>query len=135
MAGENAGETGDVTSLKFRKISLRFVDHEVERRFSDEHLVRSLPIIRLSMLAGALLYGVFGILDVIIVPDVLSEIWLIRFGFVCPFLLAMLLFSFTRYFARTAQFVLSACMLISGREDEPVRWRVKTQAKPAMSLR
>ncbi len=114
MASENAGKTSDVTSLKFGKLSLRFVNQETERRFSDEHLVRSLPIIRLSMVTGALLYGLFGILDIIVVPDVLAEVWLIRFAVVCPFLLGMLLFSFTRYFARSAQLVLSLCMLVSG---------------------
>ncbi len=95
-------------------LGLRFVEPEMERAYQHVFVQRSLPIIRLSLFLAALLYGSFGVMDYYIVGDMLTQVWLIRFGFVCPFLLAMLLFSFTRYFARTAQFVLSACMLISG---------------------
>ncbi len=113
--GVRAGaETVDGDAPELGRISLRFTDEETERRFTDEHLRRSLPVIRLSLFSGTIIYALFGLLDPHIVPDVLAEVRYIRFAAVCPILLAILALTFTRYFAPVAQFALSVSMMISG---------------------
>jgi len=95
-------------------VLLYFTDPVMERRFTDENLQRSLLIIRLFLLFGAMLYGTFGILDYILFEDALTVIWTIRFGIVCPILSGVFFFTFSPYFFRHAQIALSAAMLSSG---------------------
>lgn len=114
MAAEVTLRTEEARSLALNIISLRFVDKEVERRFLRQHLVQSLPIIRLSIFSGTALYGLFGILDAQILPDVLGKIWLIRYGIVIPILIGIFIFTFSRYFFRAAQVALSLSMLSAG---------------------
>ncbi len=110
---------GEVVARTFlgttdRRRGLGYRMHVVTLRFADEHLTRSMPIIRLSLLLGTLLYGAFGILDQYIMADVLTQAWSIRYGFVCPVLMGVLFFSYSRFFRPMAQFALSAGMLAAG---------------------
>jgi len=91
-----------------------FTDPVMERRFTDENLQHSLLIIRLFLLFGATLYGIFGILDYILFDDALIAVWTIRFGIVCPTLFGVFFFTFSPHFFRYAQIALSAAMLSSG---------------------
>lgn len=77
-------------------------------------MLESRPVIRLGLLAGAALYGIFGILDIFIVPAAVYEFWLIRFGFVFPVVFGVLAYTYTRGFARYAQAALSVTMFASG---------------------
>jgi PAS domain S-box-containing protein len=53
-----------------------------------KHLLRStLFLVRISFFLGALLYGSFGILDALMVPEQAHITWLIRYAIVCPGLL------------------------------------------------
>jgi len=101
-------------AVRAGRISLRFADPALEQRFTDEHLRRSLPIIRLSLFFAALLYAVFGILDSYIVPDVLYEVWFIRYGVVCPIVLGIVLFTFSHYFFQFAQLAVGTVMVVTG---------------------
>ena len=76
----------EAPNYRIRPLSLCFEDIRVEQRFNPTHLVRALPTIRLFFLVGALLYAVFGILDVYAVPASVTEVWVIRFGVIIPFL-------------------------------------------------
>jgi two-component system, cell cycle sensor histidine kinase PleC len=107
-------EDGDAPDYRLRPLSLRFSDARLERRFVTEHLARSLPAIRVFLLAGAALYAVFGILDVFIVPEIRAEAWLIRYAAVCPLMLAVLALTFTPVFARLAQVALAAAFMAAG---------------------
>jgi two-component system, cell cycle sensor histidine kinase PleC len=93
---------------------LHFVARDVESRFAIEHLSRALPTIRLFLIAASLLYATFGILDAYIIPDARTDAWLIRYAFVCPFLLGVVSFSFSRAFRRVAQLLLSLCVFVAG---------------------
>jgi signal transduction histidine kinase len=93
---------------------LRFVDKEVEREFLREHLQSSLTIIRVAILCGIILYAGFGILDYYILTDILKTAWTIRYGVVIPILLGILLFTYSPYFIRFAQFALALSMLSAG---------------------
>jgi signal transduction histidine kinase len=104
----------DAVSLKLCSFRLCFIDPETERRFAAEHLAQSLPFMRIAILSGALLYCLFGLLDIYIVPNALAEVWLIRYVFVAPSLVAISIFTYSRYFRRVAQFTLALGMLIPG---------------------
>jgi signal transduction histidine kinase len=107
-------EARPVPDYTLRPLSLTFADEAVERRFIVENLTRSLPVVRLFLLAAAALYGAFGVLDAFIIPEIRTTAWLIRYGGVCPFLLAVILLTYTPAFPRLAQVALSAAMLSSG---------------------
>src|SRR5690348_16626549 len=85
----------EVPNYRIRPLSLCFEDIRVEQRFNPTHLIRALPTIRLFFLVGALLYAVFGILDIYAVPTSVTQVWTIRFGVIIPFLLSVVALSYT----------------------------------------
>jgi len=95
-------------------VRLRFRDRNVERAFERETLQRSLGIIRLYVMAGVLLYLVFGALDKIVGGDSANTLLVIRYGIVCPILLAVSILSFFPIFTRIGQYALSCNMISSG---------------------
>lgn len=94
--------------------SLRFHNRMAERRFLCRHMLDSRPVIRLGLLAGAALYGLFGILDILIMSESVQKFWIIRFGFVFPVVFGVLALTYHRDFVRCAQAGLSLAMLASG---------------------
>ncbi|HEY0525146.1 MAG TPA: HAMP domain-containing sensor histidine kinase [Stellaceae bacterium] len=79
-----------------------------------EHIRRGLPVLRLSLLTGMLLYGLFGILDLYIVADRIEAVWLIRYAVVCPTLFTLYLTTYVPAFVTWAQPAMSLAMMISG---------------------
>lgn len=100
--------------LAMHAVLLYFLDPQVERDFTQRSLKAALPFVRIYLSAGVGLYLAFGILDAAIGGDQLVKIWLIRFGFVCPILLAILGLTFTRHFHALAQAALATSMLTAG---------------------
>jgi signal transduction histidine kinase len=109
---EPAGHPAPDYSL--RPLTLAFKDEALERRFVVENLLRSLPVVRLFLLAAAALYAVFGILDAQVIPEIRTTAWLIRYALVCPLMLGVLLLTYTPAFTRFAQPALAASMLSAG---------------------
>ena len=99
---------------RMRSLSLHFVDPETERLYSDHLLERSLPITRFSILFGTLIYSLFGILDVIIIDNNLEWILAIRYFFICPMLLGLLLFTFSPAFNSYAKTYFSIVTTLAG---------------------
>jgi len=96
------------------RLRLSFRDAGVEREFEREALKQALNVIRLYLAAGTLLYVAFGALDYIVSKQALVGVFTIRYGFVCPTLLIILILSFTRVFARIGQFALVCSMVSTG---------------------
>lgn len=94
--------------------SLRFKNEALERRFSVEHLARALPTIRLFLVAASLFYGLFGILDAFIIPEIAALAWIIRYLVVCPTFLVIAALTYSPIFARASQQILAAGMFIGG---------------------
>jgi signal transduction histidine kinase len=113
-AADAVDVSDETPNYRIRPLSLCFEDISVEQRFIPAHLVRALPIIRIFMIAAAGLYSVFGILDIYAIPQTVKAAWLIRYGGVCPFLLAVLGLTYTRFFVRWSQPLLAAAVFISG---------------------
>jgi signal transduction histidine kinase len=95
-------------------VRLRFRDRDVERTFERDTLQRSLSVIRVYVIAGVLLYLVFGALDRAVGGNAAHTLLVIRYGFVCPILLAVSVLSFFPVFTRIGQYALACNMVSSG---------------------
>jgi signal transduction histidine kinase len=95
-------------------VRLRFRDRDVERTFERDTLQRSLGVIRVYVIAGVLLYLVFGALDRAVGGNAAHTLLVIRYGFVCPILLAVSVLSFFPVFTRIGQYALACNMVSSG---------------------
>ena len=92
---------------------LRFGD-DLEPGFVEYHVERSLPFVRLALVLAIVLYALFGILDLYIVPSAAKWIWLIRYAFFCPVALVVLRLTFTRWFRPIMQPVLTGMAIWTG---------------------
>ena len=110
------GESDKPSAPRFEmnRLLLYFYDNERELEFADRSLTASLPFVRAYLTAGVGLYLAFGILDYAIGGNQLYTIWAIRYGFVCPIILALLGLTFTSHFRRVAQPALALSMLTAG---------------------
>lgn len=110
-----AGEASKgAPDYRIRPISLRFADKRTEQRFIPLYLVHGLPIIRIFLLAAAGLYASFGILDMYAIPLTVKEAWFIRYVVVCPFLIAVVALTYTKFFLRWSQTLLAAAVFVCG---------------------
>jgi two-component system cell cycle sensor histidine kinase PleC len=96
------------------RLRLSFRDPDVERAFERDALRQSLTVIRLFLAAGTLLYVAFGVLDYIVSKQALVGVFAIRYGFVCPTLVVILLLTFAPFFERIGQFALVCSMISTG---------------------
>lgn len=92
---------------------LRFTG-DLEAEFAAYHAERALPFARLALILAVVLYALFGILDVFIVPGAARWVWVIRYAIFCPAALAVLRLTFTRRFKPVMQPVLSGMAVLAG---------------------
>jgi two-component system cell cycle sensor histidine kinase PleC len=104
----------DEQSFELLHTRLSFRDPGVERRFSEETFSRSINLIRAYLIAGTMLYVTYGILDRIVGGVATPLILTIRYGMVCPILIAVFAFTFSPHFPRFGQIALSVSMLATG---------------------
>jgi two-component system cell cycle sensor histidine kinase PleC len=110
-----APENGSGARYDLNMLTLTFRDRGVEKHYARDTLSRSLPLVRISLFFAAVLYGFFGILDFLVIPEAHIQTWLIRFAFVCPILLAVTALTFKPgIFFSKAQPLLTLCMAASG---------------------
>ena len=69
---------------------------------------------RLGVVLAVVLFTVFGILDLVVVPDEVRRIWLIRFGVVCPLAGAVFVLTYTRWFKAMAQPLVAGLTAVCG---------------------
>jgi two-component system, cell cycle sensor histidine kinase PleC len=105
-----AGEGG----YDLDKLRLRFCDDAVEARYRSESLDESRSLIRTYLFAAALLYLTFGILDLQVGGPVVGWLLFIRYGVVCPILVATALLTFVPSFERFSQAAISIAMITPG---------------------
>ena len=103
--------TGSEPRLTFGR--LRF-SGELEDSFAEYYFKRALPRARFALVLAVILFALFGILDVLIVPDDAPEIWLIRFAFICPLGLAVIGFTFSPRFKPIMQPTLAGFAAAGG---------------------
>lgn len=100
-------------SMDVNPITLAF-SSELEAQFQDDYYDKSLPLVRLSLVAGILLYSLFGVLDAELVPYMKETLWTIRLIVICPFLLGLIALSYSSQFRKYFQIAMSTGMVVSG---------------------
>jgi diguanylate cyclase (GGDEF)-like protein len=91
--------------------ALRFPD-PLESAFNEYYCTNTLKHVRVALLTGLLLYGVFGLVDLILLPADRAHMWFIRYAVVCPTIAAGLGFTYLTRLRRFMQPVLSLVMLV-----------------------
>ncbi len=69
-------------------LSLSFVDDELEWEYRFDFGDKYLSLARFAMLSGTVLWFLFGALDAAVLGDVRDRVWLIRYAFIGPAMLA-----------------------------------------------
>src|SRR3954463_2527430 len=104
----------DEQSFELQGLWLKFVDPGVEETFTRETFIRSVVFIRAYLLAGTGLYVAFGFLDQLVGGSATHIVMAIRYGVVCPTLLAIFGLTYFPLFQRVGQAALCCAMLASG---------------------
>ena len=99
--------------IDINPFTLSFPD-EIEDVFRREYYKTSLSLVRISLLAGIVLYSLFGILDNVLVPEMRNSIWMVRFLLVVPSLLAVIIYSYRPGFEKLFQPLVFTAMVIAG---------------------
>ncbi len=103
-------------TLQYHPLTLAFThdNAHLEPQFQHAYFRESLTRIRIAMVVGIFLYGIFGILDAVMVPAQKQIFWIIRYAVVIPMGLAIFVFSFHRAFERWYHPMLAGICLIAG---------------------
>ncbi|MBL6937950.1 MAG: hypothetical protein ISS15_16325 [Alphaproteobacteria bacterium] len=96
------------------RLRLRFRDPEVEDRYRVESLNESRVLIRTYLIAAAVLYLSFGILDAVVGGPMVHTLWFIRYAIVCPVLLTVAFLTYVPSFDRFSQVAISTATAIPG---------------------
>ncbi|MEE9911676.1 MAG: response regulator [Deltaproteobacteria bacterium] len=94
----------DLKKMHMDWFTLRFTgpDAILEQTFYQYYATRTLLPLRITLVTGILVYGAFGILDALMMPDHKTIPWLIRYAVVCPSLAVMLGIT---YFPRSYRYI------------------------------
>jgi diguanylate cyclase (GGDEF)-like protein len=98
----------------FSRITQAFSDKALESAFQNVFFDKTLFQARLSLVFAAFLYGMFGILDCLVIPDIKHFAWFIRFFIVCPLLLAICALTYAKYYRKIMRFLLFLAGFASG---------------------
>jgi len=104
----------DNIRLVLHRISLRFLDKNIEEKFRESYFKKSLFNVRVSISIVGILYVLFGFLDYSTSFQFYKAFLIIRFFIVFPLLLGTFLLSFTKLFIKIWQRLLSICFVVGG---------------------
>jgi len=96
------------------KITLKFLDEKIEKKFKQEYFDKSIGIFRISFVTVTILYAAFGYIDLISAKEYYQLFFNIRYFIVVPILAAVFFLSFNRNFRKVWQELLSLCYIIGG---------------------
>lgn len=105
---------GGAEDYAINLFTLHFRQQELEDVYNRHNFDRQLSLTRFSIVMGAVIFAVYGLLDPYIIPDVLYPAWVIRFGIACPMLLALAAITYAPWFSHRYQSLLSLSMAIPG---------------------
>lgn len=106
----------DLRVMRLNWLTLRFTGAaaSLENYFYEDYVAASLVNLRISLAAGILMYGGFGILDFLMMPEHTLIPWLIRYLVVCPSLAAMLIITCFPRLYRYIQPLMSFVVTLGG---------------------
>ncbi len=87
---------------------------ELERKFKVDYYESSIRLLRISFLLGIIYYAAFALLDSMVLPEVKTQLFIVRFLIVVPVLFLVFILSFTRNFYRWWQFGAVIATLTAG---------------------
>jgi signal transduction histidine kinase/ActR/RegA family two-component response regulator len=102
--------------MKLNLLTLSFSRdfRDLENAFLEDYHRKFRKHIRYSVTFGILFYGLFGILDAQLLPGRKTDLWLIRYGIVCPSLICFLFLSFLPVFKKYMQPGLATTIALGG---------------------
>lgn len=109
----NSSAAPGLREMGLHPLSLAF-SGELEALFLEAYFRRSLKYVRLVLLLATILYAAFGVLDALLIPDMKSLMWLIRYAVVCPVILFIFLVSFSPHFKKIMQALVSGGLILAG---------------------
>jgi len=106
----------DLKTVHMDWLTLRFTGPAaiLEQTFYQHYATRTLVHLRVALVMGCLMYGAFGILDILMMPDHKNIPWLIRFAIVCPALIVVLGITYYPHLYRYTQPVMSFIFTLGG---------------------
>jgi PAS domain S-box-containing protein len=99
--------------IRLNWFSLTFQGN-VEKDFRERYYQNSIRQIRIALLLGILIYGIFGFLDSWLVPEAKRQLWIIRYAIFIPYVFTLFLFSFSSYFKNFMQVLIAFGVALSG---------------------
>jgi signal transduction histidine kinase/CheY-like chemotaxis protein len=102
--------------MKLNLLTLSFSSdfRDLENAFLEDYHHKFRKHFRYSVTFGILFYGLFGLLDAQLLPARKTDLWLIRYGIVCPSLICFLFLSFLPVFKKYMQLVLATAIVLGG---------------------
>ncbi|MDQ1277813.1 MAG: two-component system, cell cycle sensor histidine kinase and response regulator CckA [Thermodesulfobacteriota bacterium] len=113
MSNFTATAKNNLRTMKLNRVTLALTGPSaaLEGPFQSYYTYHTLPHIRIALLVGMLMYGGFGILDALLLPNHKHFAWLVRYAFVCPMILAVSGATFVPSLQRILQPVM--CLLVA----------------------
>jgi PAS domain S-box-containing protein len=103
----------DWEDVELNLLTLSF-PKEFEAHFKETHFKKSLRHVRSALLLSILFFGIFGYLDAWIVPEAKYQLWFIRYALFCPFAMAVLSFSYSKFFKKYMQISVASVVGLAG---------------------
>src|SRR5664279_562537 len=85
-----------------------------EKRFLHYYRSIALRDARLAWYVGILIYALFGVHDLIFIPQHKTTLWILRYLIVSPLMLGILFASYHKLASRYTQILISMAILICG---------------------
>jgi len=86
------------------RLTATFEDPELEARYQHDNFVRTVrPFTRFSIALTMVVFLAYGVHDAIVVPAIRSYAWTLRFGAFAPFAVALITFTYSRWYERFHQ--------------------------------
>jgi len=102
--------------MKLHPFTLRFVDDQayLEEEYRSYYFSESISSIRITLVLAIFFYAVFAGLDVAVAKQYQTQLWLIRFAFVIPVLVLLLILSYRPWFRKNVQALVGIGMYLTG---------------------
>ena len=99
--------------MKLKWFPLSF-SGEFEKVFQKYYFQDSLRHVRIALVVGFFFYGIFGFLDVLLVPEAKHKLWFIRLTVLLPSIVGTYIFTYSKHFQKYMQPAIALAVLIAG---------------------
>ncbi|MDH5258278.1 MAG: hypothetical protein OEX07_09715 [Gammaproteobacteria bacterium] len=96
------------------RMTLAFDNTHMERSFHSDHARQTLSQVRRALIIAALFYGLFSIIDFIVIPDGQWATLMVRFTLAIPTFVLGYIATFRPYFKKRLQMLVAIVIFIAG---------------------